>query len=80
MQTTIEFYVNIENKMEARSNNIEYKNPFDQGYRQNFVRLFGHAPWYHSLVPSLHVPASPLYPLRVLPGVLTDDHEAASRV
>lgn len=72
MQTTIEFYVNIENKMEAKEQNVEYKNPFDQGFRRNLARLFGEGTaWYYNLIPVKNTPACPLYPLHVMPGVLT---------
>jgi hypothetical protein len=73
LQTTIEFYINIENKMDAKSNNEVYTNPFDQGYRLNFIRVFGKAPWYYVLFPSTNIPVPPLYPLQVMPGVLTDN-------
>lgn len=71
-QTTIEFYVNIENKLEARNENCEYKNPFDQGFRKNIARLLGNVPWYYLFFPVPNEPQCPLYPLQVMPGVLTD--------
>lgn len=71
-QTTIEFYVNIENRMDAKQAGIEYKNPFDEGYSKNFARLLGTSPWYSNFLPFLNMPPPPLYPLQVMPGVLND--------
>ena len=71
-QTTIEFYINIENRMEAKASGQKYENPFDLGYRKNLERLLGSAPWYYNVLPTLNTPVSPLYPVRVMPGVLTD--------
>lgn len=74
-QTTIEFYVNIENRLEAKNTKAVFENPFDQGFQKNIARLLGKKPWFYCLFPSSHSPASPLYPLSVQPGVLTGDYD-----
>jgi palmitoyltransferase len=69
-QTTIEFYINIENRSIAKDRGIFYKNPFDEGVRKNLRRVFGDNPWYRFLVPGLYSPVEPKYPLTIEPGQL----------
>ena len=40
-QTTIEFYINMEERAEAKEAGTIYKNPFDKGWRKNLRRVFG---------------------------------------
>mmetsp|Transcript_16849 Transcript_16849/g.25340 ORF Transcript_16849/g.25340 Transcript_16849/m.25340 type:complete len:331 (-) Transcript_16849:55-1047(-) len=73
-QTTIEFYINYENRSAARSSGILYKNPFDLGWRKNIKRVFGNSPWYYCLFPSSNIPLEPMYPLQLEPGVLESEN------
>lgn len=69
-QTTIEFYINMENRSEAKRKGFVYKNPFNEGMRKNFRRVFGDTAWYWYLVPCLHEPMDPMYAHIVEPGYL----------
>ena len=55
-QTTIEFYINMEERSEARAKGVVYKNPFDKGWRKNLLRVFGDVAWYEALWMSLRPP------------------------
>lgn len=55
-QTTIEFYINMEERSEARARGATYKNPFDKGWRKNVLRVFGDVPWYAALLMSVRRP------------------------
>lgn len=61
-QTTIEFYINAADRLEARGNGTVFKNPYDLGWRKNLRRVFGDAPWYLAILPSLRDPPAPMYP------------------
>lgn len=62
-QTTIEFYVNMEERRVAGEQGYVYRNPFDEGLRGNLRRVFGDVPWYRALLPSVRTPPEPMYPL-----------------
>lgn len=62
VQTTIEFYMNLEARREAYLTGSLFRNPFDEGWRKNLLRVFGTSPWYHLLLPSLQRPPEPKYP------------------
>ena len=49
-QTTIEFYINLDEASHAKSQGEKYKNPFDKGWRRNLTRVFGDSPWYTYLL------------------------------
>jgi hypothetical protein len=70
LQTTIEFYINYENRNDARAHGFLYRNPFDQGYRKNIRRFLGQGSWPSLLYPTPYLPYEPLYPLQLSPGVL----------
>jgi len=56
-QTTIEFYINMEERSEAKQRGTTFKNPFDKGnWRKNLVRVFGDVPWWRALAISLRQP------------------------
>ena len=57
------------------SANNSFTNPFDQGFAKNLDRLFGNDPWYYNAIPMSNMPIKPLYPLRVLAGVFTDEND-----
>ena len=61
-QTTIEFYINLEEKSDARDNNLAFKNPFDKGWRKNMMRVFGDLPWYKAGLISVREPPTQAYP------------------
>jgi palmitoyltransferase len=61
-QTTIEFYINIEERMEAKEAGYTYKNPFDKGWRKNLSRVFGAGSPCSVVLLSLRDPPPPLYP------------------
>ena len=63
-QTTIEFYMNAADKLDARANGTVFKNPYDLGWRKNIRRVFGDTPWYLSALPSLRDPPEPMYPFQ----------------
>ncbi len=46
-QTTLEFYINWEERREAKEQGYVFKNPFDKGWRKNLIRVFGDCAWYH---------------------------------
>jgi len=62
-QTTIEFYINMEERSEAKAAGLVFKNPFDKGWRKNLIRVFGDAPWYQSSLISLREPPPSPFPL-----------------
>lgn len=62
-QTTIEFYVNMEERRIARDEGYVFHNPFDEGLRGNLRRVFGDVAWYLALLPSVRPPPEPMYPL-----------------
>ena len=62
MQTTIEFYINMEEREIAKDEGYIYKNPFDEGLKNNYRRVFGDYSWYTALLPSVRHPIEPLYP------------------
>ena len=62
-QTTIEFYVNMEERAYSKEKGEIYKNPFHQGWSKNMARVFGDTTWFFALLPSLRPPAEPMYPL-----------------
>lgn len=61
-QTTIEFYMNAADRLEARGSGVVFKNPYDLGWRKNLRRVFGDYPWYTAALPSLRDPPPPMYP------------------
>lgn len=73
-QTTIEFYINYENRSAAKSLGILYRNPFDEGWRKNLTRVFGQHILYSIFVPCSNTPPEPLYPLQLTPGVLQSEN------
>eukprot|EP01033_Poteriospumella_lacustris_P000873 gene875-626_t len=64
-QTTVDFYVNLRNRSDARSSGQVFKNPFDEGWRKNVRRIVGYVPWYKIIFPSLHKPPEPKYPFEL---------------
>lgn len=62
-QTTIEFYLNMEERSDAKLRNETFKNPYDKGWRKNLRRVFGDVSWYSSLLPSFRLPPPPDYPM-----------------
>lgn len=64
-QTTVDFYVNLRNRSDARSSGQVFKNPFDEGWRKNIRRIVGYVPWYKIIFPSLHKPPEPKYPFEL---------------
>ena len=62
-QTTIEFYINMDESRHAKSQGDTFKNPFDKGWRKNLVRVFGDGPWYSYLMISLRSPIASEYGL-----------------
>ncbi len=65
VQTTIEFYINLEEKSYASSNGVVFKNPFDQGIRKNFRRVFGDVHWLLALLMSNRLPPPPEFPFDI---------------
>ena len=61
-QTTIEFYINAADRLEARGTGAVFKNPYDLGWRKNIRRVFGDSPWYLATLPSVRDPPDPMYP------------------
>lgn len=63
-QTTIEFYINMEEKRISRAAGQIYKNPFDMGAaRRNLSRIFGsYSRWYYALMPNVSFPIEPQHP------------------
>jgi hypothetical protein len=57
--------MNIKNAQDAKANGQIYKNPFDEGWRKNIRRIFGHVPWYRIVFPSFHKPPEPKYPFEL---------------
>lgn len=55
----------MRNRQDAQSYGHPYKNPFDEGWRKNLRRIFGHVPWYKNAFPSLHRPPEPKYPFEL---------------
>jgi palmitoyltransferase len=63
-QTTIEFYINIENRADAKEEGKEYKNPFDKGWRKNLKRVFGNERgFFGAILISSRPPPPQKYPL-----------------
>jgi hypothetical protein len=62
-QTTIEFYINLSEKHDAKVVGDTYRNPFDAGWRKNLKRVFGDVPWHLALCLSRRQPPPPEYPL-----------------
>ena len=61
LQTTIEFYLNLHEKHDAKLEGMIFKNPFDMGWRKNLRRVFGDVPWYLALSLSWRKPSDPEY-------------------
>ena len=61
-QTTIEFYLNMAERADAKRGGYAYKNPYDQGWRKNLKRVFGDVEWYQALSLSWRPPPPPQYP------------------
>ena len=64
-QTTIEFYINMDERSYAKSKGETFKNPFNKGWRKNMMRIFGDGPWYRWFLISVKAPSVPefgLYP------------------
>jgi palmitoyltransferase len=59
-QTTIEFYINMEERADAKEMGLVFKNPFDKGWRKNLKRVFGDGSWYSVILLSLRNPPTPL--------------------
>jgi palmitoyltransferase len=74
-QTTIEFYINMEERADAKEQGFIYTNPFDKGWRKNWKRIFGDGSWYEVILISLRKPPPPIYSLLPEPFV-NDDSEA----
>jgi len=61
-QTTIEFYINMEERADAKEQGLVYTNPFDKGFRKNWRRVFGDGPRWSAILLSLRPPPPQLYP------------------
>jgi palmitoyltransferase len=61
-QTTIEFYINMEERAEAKEGGYTYKNPFDKGWRKNLRRVFGEGSLCGAVLMSLRSPPPCEYP------------------
>lgn len=61
-QTTIEFYINMEERADAKDEGRVFTNPFDKGWRKNWRRVFGDGAWWAAVLISLRKPPPPLYP------------------
>ena len=61
-QTTIEFYINMEERSDARQRGAVFRNPFDKGWRKNLVRVFGDVGWLQALAISLRKPVAEEWP------------------
>ncbi len=61
-QTTLEFYINMDERSDAKSRGEVYKNPYDRGWRKNLLRVFGDVPWYKAILMSYRLPIEPEYP------------------
>jgi hypothetical protein len=62
-QTTIEYYVNQEEKWKFKRRGIVYINPYDKGWRQNWMQVFGPCEgmgWVMSILPSRRPPPLPI--------------------
>jgi hypothetical protein len=57
--------MNLRNRQDALNSGITFRNPFDEGWRKNMMRVFGDVPWYYNLWPSLHLPPEPKYPFEL---------------
>ncbi len=77
VQTTIEFYINIEETRTAWQEGRLFKNPFDKGWRKNLRRVFGDVPWYAALSMSFRTPPPPDHPFD-LEEFLQPSHEDGS--
>mmetsp|Transcript_11715 Transcript_11715/g.11350 ORF Transcript_11715/g.11350 Transcript_11715/m.11350 type:complete len:345 (+) Transcript_11715:449-1483(+) len=69
-QTTIECYLNVYEREDAKAIGMIFKNPYDMGWRKNLRRVFGDTPWYASLFISRRRPVDPEYPF--LPDEIVD--------
>lgn len=55
--------MNLEERREAYLAGTVFRNPFDEGWRKNLLRVFGSSsPWYRHLLPSTQPPPAPRYP------------------
>lgn len=70
-QTTIEFYINIEEKHDAKQRGALFKNPFDKGWKKNLMRVFGDVVWYHALAISFRKPPPDEWPALPHPGMMS---------
>lgn len=64
-QTTIEFYINMDEGQQAKERGEKFKNPFDRGWRKNLIRVFGDGPWYQYFFITVKKTSNPefgLYP------------------
>lgn len=72
-QTTIEFYINLEERSDARQRGAVFKNPFDKGWRKNLTRVFGNAShWTHALTMSLRAPPPEEWPALPTKDMIAD--------
>lgn len=53
--------MNLSKKYAYAKRGIEYKNPFDEGWRKNVRRVLGDVPWHVHLFPNFTPPAPPKY-------------------
>jgi hypothetical protein len=71
-QTTLEFYIQLQQQRlgtDSLWNSLwsgsSGRNPFDEGWRKNLMRIFGDVPWYRNLWPSRHLPPPPKFPFEL---------------
>mmetsp|Transcript_11287 Transcript_11287/g.23102 ORF Transcript_11287/g.23102 Transcript_11287/m.23102 type:complete len:542 (-) Transcript_11287:480-2105(-) len=55
-QTTIEFHGNWSKHRKAKKANKKYRNPYDEGWRKNWKRVYGDRPMLLALLPSFREP------------------------
>ena len=82
-QTTIEFYINMEERAEAKEQGRTYKNPFDKGWRKNLRRVFGGGGGSSAcglILLSARTPPPPEYPPLPPPGLLESKLTSQSKV
>lgn len=59
---------------------IDYKNPFDEGWRKNIRRVLGDVPWYVHLLPNFTLPAPPMYSFEYNGGGCCEDNHSVYNV
>eukprot|EP01041_Mallomonas_annulata_P001523 gene1523-2930_t len=79
-QTTIEFYINMDERQMAKEEGYKYTNPFFESTQRNLSRVFGVCPWYLALLPSIRPPDEPLYPLVLCTDMTTMNASDNSKV